>query len=146
MMTPIEPGEQLPAGATPAEKAAAHTRRAFLFKLSLLLNGAVGTVLAVPILGYVLGPAFRKSSSYDSWISLGTASQFPEGETRLVDYRNPVGGAFRRRDREHPLLGASHLREQVSGLRHQLRPPGLSGALVCAVEALSLPLPRRRLL
>ncbi|HEX4319995.1 MAG TPA: Rieske 2Fe-2S domain-containing protein [Acidobacteriaceae bacterium] len=73
-----------------AEKAAAHTRRAFLFKLSLLLNGAVGAVLAVPILGYVLGPALRKNSSYNSWVSLGDLSDFPVGETRLMDYKNPV--------------------------------------------------------
>src|ERR1700691_6261764 len=69
---------------------AGHSRRAFLFKLSLYLNGAVGAVLAVPILGYLLGPAFKKDSSYKSWISLGPLSNFPEGETRLVDYRNPV--------------------------------------------------------
>jgi menaquinol-cytochrome c reductase iron-sulfur subunit len=66
------------------------SRRAFLFKLSLFINGAVGAVMAVPIVGYLLGPAFRKGSSYHSWVSLGALSQFPEGETRLVDYRNPV--------------------------------------------------------
>jgi hypothetical protein len=43
-------------------KQAAHSRRAFLFKLSLLANGAVGAVLAVPIVGYLLGPALRKKS------------------------------------------------------------------------------------
>jgi len=69
---------------------AGHSRRVFLFKLSLLLNGAVGAVLAVPILGYLLGPALKKSSSEDSWINLGPLSNFPEGETRLVDFRNPV--------------------------------------------------------
>jgi menaquinol-cytochrome c reductase iron-sulfur subunit len=71
-----------------------HSRRAFLFKLSLLLNGAVGAVLAVPILGYLLGPALKKDSSYNSWISLGTLDSFPEGETRLVNYRNPVTTAW----------------------------------------------------
>ena len=76
--------------AVPELRTAAHSRRAFLFKLSLYLNGAVGAVLAVPILGYLLGPAFKKDSSYKSWISLGPLSNFPEGETRLVDYRNPV--------------------------------------------------------
>jgi menaquinol-cytochrome c reductase iron-sulfur subunit len=70
-------------------KTMAHSRRAFLFKLSLYLNGAIGAVLAVPILGYILGPAFKKDASYKSWISLGPVSNFPEGETRLVDYRNP---------------------------------------------------------
>src|ERR1700728_4575537 len=71
-------------------RAAKHSRRAFLFKLSLLLNGAVGAVLAVPIIGYLLGPAMKKSSSYNSWVTLGSLSDFPEGETRLVNYRNPV--------------------------------------------------------
>jgi menaquinol-cytochrome c reductase iron-sulfur subunit len=69
---------------------AKHSRRVFLFKLSLLVNGAVGAVLAVPIIGYLLGPALKKGSSYNSWISLGPLSDFPEGETRLVNYRNPV--------------------------------------------------------
>jgi menaquinol-cytochrome c reductase iron-sulfur subunit len=71
-------------------RAAKHSRRTFLFKLSLLINGAVGAVLAVPVLGYLLGPALKKSSSYNSWITLGSLSDFPEGETRLVNYRNPV--------------------------------------------------------
>ena len=75
---------------TPAPKSADRSRRAFLFKLSLLLNGAVGAVLAVPILGYLLGPAFKRDKDYNSWISLGPMTDFPEGETRLVDYRNPV--------------------------------------------------------
>jgi menaquinol-cytochrome c reductase iron-sulfur subunit len=73
-----------------AVKAAKHSRRAFLFKLSLALNGAVGAVVAVPILGYLLGPALKKNASYNSWVSLGSISEFPEGETRLVDYRNPI--------------------------------------------------------
>jgi menaquinol-cytochrome c reductase iron-sulfur subunit len=91
------PSEQIPpsgpAVATePAanHKSAGHSRRVFLFKLSLLLNGAVGAVLAVPILGYLLGPAVKKTGSDNSWINLGPLSDFPEGETRLVNYRNPV--------------------------------------------------------
>jgi len=71
-------------------RGAKHSRRAFLFKLSLLVNGAVGAVMAVPIIGYLLGPAMKKDSSYNSWVKLGTLSDFPEGETRLVNYRNPV--------------------------------------------------------
>lgn len=66
-----------------------HSRRVFLFKLSLLINGAVGVVLAVPIVRYLLGPVIEKKTSYHSWITLGNVDDFPEGETRLVDYRNP---------------------------------------------------------
>jgi menaquinol-cytochrome c reductase iron-sulfur subunit len=71
-------------------KNAGHSRRVFLFKLSLLLNGAVGAILAVPIFGYLLGPALKKSSTEESWIKLGALGEFPEGETRLVNFRNPV--------------------------------------------------------
>ncbi|MGA3048360.1 MAG: Rieske 2Fe-2S domain-containing protein [Terracidiphilus sp.] len=93
-MNPIEP--QSPSDqinvTQPADnsKSAGHSRRVFLFKLSLLLNGAVGAVLAVPIIGYLLGPALTKSSNEDSWIKLGPLGDFPEGETRLVSFRNPV--------------------------------------------------------
>ncbi len=73
-----------------AAKAAAHTRRAFLFKLSLALNAAVGAVLAVPLIGYLIGPATKRSSSTGAWINLGSVHDFPVGETRLADFRSPV--------------------------------------------------------
>jgi len=73
-----------------AVRSAGHSRRVFLFKLALLVNGAVGVVMAIPIVGYVLGPALKKSSSNDAWIDLGDVAKFPEGETRLAQFRNPV--------------------------------------------------------
>jgi Rieske Fe-S protein len=99
MTAPNEPATPQPAQPLPALSSDAQShgasvrrdsRRAFLFKLSLVLNGAVGAVLAVPILGYLLGPALKRDQEYKSWISLGPIGNFPEGETRLVDYRNPV--------------------------------------------------------
>ena len=84
------PGDQVTTVETASHASAAHSRRAFLFKLSLFLNGAVGAVLAVPIVGYLLGPVLKKGSSEDAWIDLGPLGNFPEGETRLVNFRNPV--------------------------------------------------------
>src|SRR5262249_12037351 len=45
-----------------------------------------------------------------------------------------------------PVLGQARRRIEVPGVRHQLRAPGLSGAVVPAIEPVSLPVPRRRLL
>jgi menaquinol-cytochrome c reductase iron-sulfur subunit len=88
---PLSPSDQATATEPVTNaKYAGHSRRVFLFKLSLLLNGAVGAILAVPIVGYLLGPALKKSSNEDSWIKLGPLGDFPEGETRLVNFRNPV--------------------------------------------------------
>jgi len=84
------PGESGNDNLTHEGKAAAHTRRAFLFKLAIGLNAVVGAVLAVPLLGYLLGPAMKKDSKEGSWVSLGPMSDFPTGETRLVDFESPV--------------------------------------------------------
>jgi menaquinol-cytochrome c reductase iron-sulfur subunit len=70
------------------------SRRRVLMKLGFLFNGAVGLVLAVPIVRYLLSPVIReRKPGYESWLSLGALDQFPEGETRLASYRNPVANA-----------------------------------------------------
>jgi Rieske Fe-S protein len=62
-----------------------------LMKLGVLFNAAVGLVLAVPIVRYLLSPVIReRKPGYESWLSLGPLAQFPEGQTRLATYRNPV--------------------------------------------------------
>lgn len=86
----LESQDTAEAAHAPRPQDAGHSRRVFLFKLSLLLNGAVGAILAVPLLGYLLGPAFKKSSAEKEWINLGPLSDFPQGETRLVNFRNPI--------------------------------------------------------
>lgn len=86
-MPPSPMSAPMPSGAEHNPK---HTRRVFLFKLSLALNGLVGAVLAVPMLGYLLGPMFRKDSSYNSWVPLLKVDAMPVGATRLVEYINPV--------------------------------------------------------
>lgn len=65
------------------------SRRWLLFKAGMALNGFVGIVLAVPVLRYLFAP-WRNDTTYDSWISLGPASGFPEGQTRLAFYKNPA--------------------------------------------------------
>jgi menaquinol-cytochrome c reductase iron-sulfur subunit len=71
------------------------TRRGFLVKLGLLLNGAVGMALSIPILRYVLSPVSgQRKPGYDSWLSLGSLDQFPSGQTRLASYRNPVANSW----------------------------------------------------
>jgi Rieske Fe-S protein len=62
-----------------------------LVTIAVLFNAAVGLLLAVPIVGYLLSPVIRgRRSGYESWLSLGPISQFPAGQTRLATYRNPV--------------------------------------------------------
>jgi quinol---cytochrome c reductase iron-sulfur subunit, bacillus type len=70
------------------QAAALHSRRAFLFKISVAINAAVGAVLAVPLIGYLLGPATRREAG--GWIDLGDLSKFPVGETRLAQFLSPA--------------------------------------------------------
>jgi len=84
------PGESQYDDQPPEVKAAAHSRRTFVFKLSLALNGVIGTVLAVPLVGYILAPVLKKDSETGAWVKIGSLSDFPVAETRLVDFQSPV--------------------------------------------------------
>ena len=66
------------------------SRRGLLMKMGILFNGLVVTALAVPIVRFLLSSVTRgRANRYLSWVSLGTVSQFPEGETRLATFQNP---------------------------------------------------------
>jgi Rieske Fe-S protein len=70
------------------------SRRQMFMKIAALFNGAVGVVLAIPIVRYILSPVTgARKSAYESWISLGSIDQFPSGETRIASFRNPVAQA-----------------------------------------------------
>jgi len=66
------------------------SRRGLFMKMGILFNGLVAMALAVPIVRFLLSSLTRgRANGYLSWVSLGTVSQFPEGETRLATFRNP---------------------------------------------------------
>jgi Rieske Fe-S protein len=66
------------------------SRRALFMKIGMLFNGLVGAALAVPIVGFLLSSITHwRANAYVSWVPLGPIDKFPEGETRLADFRNP---------------------------------------------------------
>jgi len=67
------------------------SRRGLFMKLGMLLNACVGAALAVPIGRFLLSSITRgHANGYLDWVPLGPVSQFPEGETRLATFRNPL--------------------------------------------------------
>lgn len=67
------------------------SRRAALARLGLWLNGAAAVLMGVPLIGYLLSPLRRKPGTGErQWVALGPLNRFPEGETRLATFRNPV--------------------------------------------------------
>ena len=66
------------------------SRRSLLMKVGIFFNAVIASALGVPIVGYVLSSVVRsRSSSYLSWVPLGSVNEFPEGETRLATFKNP---------------------------------------------------------
>ena len=64
------------------------SRRGFLFKLGLALNVLGAALVGIPVIGFLLAPIRRLGGQ--SWIRLGPVTNFPDGETRLAVYQNPV--------------------------------------------------------
>jgi len=69
------------------------SRRDLLAKIGLALNVVAAAVLATPVVGYLLSPILRGDrGQYKRWVPLGGLSDFPEGQTRLATFQNPVSG------------------------------------------------------
>jgi menaquinol-cytochrome c reductase iron-sulfur subunit len=74
------------------ESPSSPTRRRFLLAVGLALNAVVAVLVAIPVLGYLLGPIRRRAAQ--SWILLGPITSYPVGETRLATYENPFRVAW----------------------------------------------------
>lgn len=70
------------------------SRRTLLMKIGIALNAVVGVAIATPVVAYVLGPVLKRKDAYLTWISLGNTSQFPVGQTTLVNFRNPYSNSW----------------------------------------------------
>src|SRR5262245_7327941 len=77
---------------TPSAWPSSCPRRSFLYSLGLALNVAAATLVGIPVIGYILGPVRRRAAQ--AWISLGPLRRFPEGQTRLATYENPLRVAW----------------------------------------------------
>jgi len=83
------------APASEAETTSALSRRNFFFKVGLALNTLAVLLLATPVVGYLLAPIFRgERGRYKRWISLGMVDEFPEGQTRLAKFHNPISSPW----------------------------------------------------
>jgi menaquinol-cytochrome c reductase iron-sulfur subunit len=73
---------------TPARTITTSGRRTFLQWLTYATGALAAVVVAVPFVGYLLGP-LRKYTV--KWVKLGPLGNFPRDETRLKTFQNPLG-------------------------------------------------------
>lgn len=62
-------------------------RRAFVVRVSLGLMGLAAALVAVPVVGFLIGPLIRKFP--DIWRPIGKADSYSVGKTVLVSFRDP---------------------------------------------------------
>jgi len=95
-LPPTNPRQQQ----SPAPKEPA-SRRMFLIKLGVLLNGIVALIIGIPIVRYLLGAA-RSDNDYLKWIDVGNVDDFKDGETTLINYVNPFADPWDGETRKIP--------------------------------------------
>ncbi len=60
------------------------TRRRFLTELSVILGGVGAAILAIPMVGFIIAPLFRKTP--EVWRNVGKVDVFKVGETVNVTF------------------------------------------------------------
>jgi menaquinol-cytochrome c reductase iron-sulfur subunit len=69
------------------------SRRDLFAKIGMALNGLAVVILATPVIGYLVSPILGSDrGQYKRWITLGELDEFPEGQTRLAKFQNPISG------------------------------------------------------
>ncbi len=63
------------------------SRRGVMFMIGAGLMGVGSLVAAVPLLGVLIAPGFRRYGN--TWIDLGAVGNFPMGQTRLASFAIP---------------------------------------------------------
>ena len=63
------------------------TRRDFLLQAGIVINTIAAFLIGIPVIGFIFSSLIRNDQRV--WISLGPASKFPEGATRLAAYKTP---------------------------------------------------------
>ena len=66
-------------------------RRTFLALLTAIGSVAAAALVVIPGVGYLAG-ALRRDKTF--WVKLGPISGFPQGETRLVTFKNPLAQSW----------------------------------------------------
>lgn len=62
-------------------------RRVFITKVSVLLMGLAGLAVAIPVVGFLIGPLLRRFPRI--WQPVGKVESFKIGQTVKVDFRDP---------------------------------------------------------
>ncbi|HKN00354.1 MAG TPA: ubiquinol-cytochrome c reductase iron-sulfur subunit [Candidatus Binataceae bacterium] len=71
----------------PSNEALSPERRVFITKVSMVAMGLVSLLVAVPIVGFLIGPLVRRFP--DVWRSVGSVDSFKIGQTVKVSFRDP---------------------------------------------------------
>ncbi|MBA3945961.1 MAG: Rieske 2Fe-2S domain-containing protein [Herpetosiphonaceae bacterium] len=83
MATNTEVTSQVPA----QEDTATLSRRQFLTRLSVGLGGLGAAIVGLPVIGFLLGPLFRRSPQ--AWRGVGAVDKFQIGQTVEVTFLDP---------------------------------------------------------
>ncbi|MCC6347956.1 MAG: Rieske 2Fe-2S domain-containing protein [Nitrospirales bacterium] len=62
-------------------------RRRFLATLAIAAGTLLAAAAGLPVIGYILEPAFRKMQH--QWVPIGSVDRFTDGDTVLVAFENP---------------------------------------------------------
>lgn len=74
-------------GGCPCQESASVSRRGVLEWSTYILGGLAATATGIPVIGFLFGPLAKQP---DQWMAAGRVSEFAEGQTRLVDLKNPL--------------------------------------------------------
>ena len=98
----VEPGLSTPIG----------TRRSFFTKITAAISTFIGISLAVPLVGYVISPAFKRKKK--EWVTVAKLDELPINEPKDLQYTETVEDGWLQTDSTKGIWAIKHKDNQVT--------------------------------
>lgn len=88
------------------------TRRSFFAWVTAGISTFIGISLAVPIIGYIISPAFRRQEK--NWVTVGKLDELPVGEPIDLQYTETVQDGWLKKSSTKGIWAVKHQDNQVT--------------------------------
>ena len=98
----VEPGLSTPIG----------TRRSFFTRITAAISTFIGISLTVPLVGYVISPAFQRKKK--EWVSVGKLDELPIDEPKDLQYTETIEDGWLQTDSTKGIWAIKHKDNHVT--------------------------------
>ena len=88
------------------------TRRSFFTRVTAAISGIIGLSLTIPLVGYVVFPAFQRQKK--EWVPIGKVNDLPVDQPKALDYTVTIKDGWHETKATKGIWAIKHVNDEVT--------------------------------